>query len=119
MPRYPMLFPGQGSQAVGMAADLRAAGGTAAEFLASVDDILGCDLSAIMIDGPAEVLTETRNAQPAHPGPFGGRDPGPAGHGDRCPLWWPGTAWASSAPRWPAAPSARPTPCARCGAGAS
>lgn len=65
MPRYPMLFPGQGSQAVGMAADLRATGGTAAEFLASIDDVVGCGLSGIMTDGPAEVLTETRNAQPA------------------------------------------------------
>ncbi len=65
MTRLPMLFPGQASQSVGMAADLRAAGGAAAEFLASVDEAVGCGLSAIMSDGPAEVLTETRNAQPA------------------------------------------------------
>ncbi len=65
MQRLPMLFPGQASQAVGMAADLLAAGGTAAEFLRSVNDTVGCDLIGIMTDGPGEVLTETRNAQPA------------------------------------------------------
>ncbi len=65
MQRIPMLFPGQASQAVGMAADLSDAGGTAAEFLATVDDAVGTGLLAVMREGPAEVLTETRNAQPA------------------------------------------------------
>ncbi|HPF71036.1 MAG TPA: ACP S-malonyltransferase [Candidatus Krumholzibacteria bacterium] len=65
MPRIPMLFPGQASQSVGMAADLLAAGGTAAEFLRSVNDLVGIDLVGIMTAGPAEILTETRNAQPA------------------------------------------------------
>lgn len=65
MQRVPMLFPGQGSQFVGMAADLLAAGGTAAGFLRTVDETVGCDLLRIMTDGPDGVLTETRNAQPA------------------------------------------------------
>ena len=61
----PMIFPGQASQKVGMASDLAAAGGPAADFLGQVNGILGEDLTGIMFEGPAEVLTETRNAQPA------------------------------------------------------
>lgn len=65
MQRVPMIFPGQASQAVGMAADLMEGGGAAEEFLASVDETLDLPLTRIMREGPAEVLTETRNAQPA------------------------------------------------------
>ncbi|MBU8870296.1 MAG: ACP S-malonyltransferase [Gemmatimonadales bacterium] len=61
----PMIFPGQASQAVGMARDLAEAGGSAADFLGQVNGILGDDLTSIMFSGPAEVLTETHNAQPA------------------------------------------------------
>ena len=60
-----MLFPGQASQAVGMAQDLAGAGGSAAAWLASVDEIIGEPLTRLMADGPLETLTETRNAQPA------------------------------------------------------
>lgn len=63
--RIPMIFPGQASQQVGMAADLMQGGGPGAEFLARVDDRLGFPLTTIMRDGPAETLTETRHAQPA------------------------------------------------------
>lgn len=63
--RVPMIFPGQASQSVGMAADLAAGSGAAAAFLGRVDGILEDDLTAIMFEGPAAVLTETRNAQPA------------------------------------------------------
>jgi [acyl-carrier-protein] S-malonyltransferase len=63
--RIPMIFPGQASQSVGMAADLVAAGGEAAAVLGQVDDILGFALTRLMADGPLETLTETRNAQPA------------------------------------------------------
>lgn len=60
-----MLFPGQGSQAVGMTADLLGTSGPASEFLSTVNGILDTELLGIMHDGPVEVLTETRNAQPA------------------------------------------------------
>ncbi len=63
--RVPMIFPGQASQQVGMAADLMRRPGPAGEFLARVDAVLGLPLCAIMAEGPAETLTETRNAQPA------------------------------------------------------
>ncbi|PID78842.1 [acyl-carrier-protein] S-malonyltransferase [bacterium DOLZORAL124_64_63] len=65
MIQLPMLFPGQGSQTVGMTADLAQASGPAADFLGTVNDSLDADLLTIMHEGPAEVLTETRNAQPA------------------------------------------------------
>ena len=63
--RVPMIFPGQASQTVGMARDLADAGGPAADFLATVNDALGDDLTGIMYEGPGETLTETHNAQPA------------------------------------------------------
>lgn len=63
--RIPMIFPGQASQQVGMAADLLTGSGPGAEFLARVDDRLGFQLTTIMREGPADTLTETRNAQPA------------------------------------------------------
>jgi [acyl-carrier-protein] S-malonyltransferase len=63
--QVPMLFPGQGSQAVGMTADLVDPMGPASRFLATVNDVLGTDLLKIMHDGPVEILTETHNAQPA------------------------------------------------------
>jgi [acyl-carrier-protein] S-malonyltransferase len=63
--RVPMIFPGQASQAVGMARDLAEGDDAAARFLASVDETVGEDLTGIMFEGPAETLTETRNAQPA------------------------------------------------------
>ena len=63
--RLPMIFPGQASQSVGMARDLAESRGPASEFLNEVNAILGEDLTGIMFEGPGEVLTETRNAQPA------------------------------------------------------
>ncbi len=60
-----MLFPGQGSQAVGMTADLMDRSGPAADFLNTVNGVLDTDLLLAMHHGPGEVLTETRNAQPA------------------------------------------------------
>jgi [acyl-carrier-protein] S-malonyltransferase len=63
--RVPMIFPGQASQQVGMAADLMNRPGPAGEFLARIDDLLGLPLTTIMKEGPAETLTETRHAQPA------------------------------------------------------
>ncbi len=60
-----LLFPGQGSQVVGMGRALAAAYPAASETLAEADDVLGFALSALMADGPGDELTETRNAQPA------------------------------------------------------
>jgi [acyl-carrier-protein] S-malonyltransferase len=59
------IFPGQGSQAVGMGQALAAAFPAAAETFAEADAILGYPLSQLCFNGPAETLTETRNAQPA------------------------------------------------------
>src|SRR5471032_1407569 len=59
------LFPGQGSQAVGMGADLAEAFGAAREVFQEVDDALGQKLAKLMRDGPEDQLTLTENAQPA------------------------------------------------------
>lgn len=59
------LFPGQGSQAVGMGQDLAEAFGAAREVFQEVDDALGQNLSKLMREGPEDQLTLTENAQPA------------------------------------------------------
>jgi len=59
------VFPGQGSQAVGMGAELAKAYAAARALFAEVDAALGQKLSDIMFNGPLETLTLTENAQPA------------------------------------------------------
>lgn len=59
------LFPGQGSQAVGMGQSLAEAFSVARDVFQEVDDALGQKLSALMKDGPEDQLTLTENAQPA------------------------------------------------------
>ncbi|WP_379546457.1 ACP S-malonyltransferase [Qipengyuania sp. DSG2-2] len=59
------IFPGQGSQKVGMGTDLAAASSHAREVFQEVDDALGQNLSKIMAEGPEDQLTLTENAQPA------------------------------------------------------
>ncbi|TMM50100.1 ACP S-malonyltransferase [Qipengyuania marisflavi] len=59
------IFPGQGSQKVGMGGDLAAASPHARAIFEEVDDALGQRLFAIMRDGPEDQLTLTENAQPA------------------------------------------------------
>ncbi len=59
------VFPGQGSQAVGMGRDLAGAFATAREVFQEVDEALGQNLSKLMFEGPGEELTLTENAQPA------------------------------------------------------
>ena len=60
-----LLFPGQGSQAVGMGMALADAFAPAREVFAEVDQALGQDLSGLMRNGPEDQLTLTENAQPA------------------------------------------------------
>jgi [acyl-carrier-protein] S-malonyltransferase len=59
------VFPGQGSQKVGMGAELAEASPAAREVFEEVDDALGQKLFAIMREGPDDQLTLTENAQPA------------------------------------------------------
>src|SRR3954471_13518955 len=59
------LFPGQGSQAVGMGAALAEASRTARDVFDEVDEALGQNLFRLMRDGPDEELRLTENAQPA------------------------------------------------------
>lgn len=59
------MFPGQGSQSVGMGKALADAFPQARDVFAEVDEALGEELSTIIWEGPAETLTLTENAQPA------------------------------------------------------
>src|SRR3990172_9111125 len=59
------VFPGQGSQAVGMGAELAQAHASARGVFEEVDAALGQKLSDIMFSGPIDTLTLTENAQPA------------------------------------------------------
>ena len=60
-----LVFPGQGSQAVGMGRDLAAAFPVARHTFQEVDDALKQKLSKVMFEGPESELTLTENAQPA------------------------------------------------------
>jgi len=59
------LFPGQGSQAAGMGADVFEASPAARRVFESADEALGISLSTICFQGPDDVLRETINTQPA------------------------------------------------------
>lgn len=59
------IFPGQGSQTVGMCKDIFDNFSTAKEVFAEVDEALNQKLSQIIFEGPAEELTLTANTQPA------------------------------------------------------
>ncbi len=60
-----LLFPGQGSQEVGMSADIVAHSPAAAAIFQQADDILGFSLSKLCFQGPEDILTDTINVQPA------------------------------------------------------
>ncbi|HYY36686.1 MAG TPA: ACP S-malonyltransferase [Xanthobacteraceae bacterium] len=62
---FAFVFPGQGSQAVGMGKALADAFAPARAVFEEVDAALGQRLTSIMWEGPAETLTLTENAQPA------------------------------------------------------
>ena len=59
------VFPGQGSQSIGMGKALADASPLAREVFEEVDDALGCKLSTLMFEGEGDALTLTENAQPA------------------------------------------------------
>lgn len=62
MTKVAFIFPGQGSQSVGMGAELFNSGGN---FLERADEVLQFGLSRLITEGPQEELTLTYNAQPA------------------------------------------------------
>ena len=59
------IFPGQGSQSVGMGKALAEASAVARELFQEVDEALGQNLARLMAEGPQDALTLTENAQPA------------------------------------------------------
>lgn len=59
------IFPGQGSQFVGMGKDLYDANSEAAAYFDKANEILGIDLKSIMFEGPEEKLKQTEFTQPA------------------------------------------------------
>ncbi len=63
--RVAFVFPGQGSQTVGMGKALSASSPAARETLREADDALGVPFSRLLFDGPASELDDTFNAQPA------------------------------------------------------
>ncbi|MDO9545171.1 MAG: ACP S-malonyltransferase [Pelolinea sp.] len=65
MTSYSLLFPGQGSQSVGMGKDLYAQFAAAKTIFDEADDILEMALSHICFEGPAEILNNTAITQPA------------------------------------------------------
>ncbi len=60
-----ITFPGQGSQSVGMLAELAAAHPIVVETFQEGSDAVGVDLWALSQEGPKEILNETQNTQPA------------------------------------------------------
>jgi len=65
MPKKAFVFPGQGSQYVGMAADLYENSLEAKEMIKTADDALGINLSYILFNGPEEQLKQSEFTQPA------------------------------------------------------
>ena len=62
---FAFIFPGQGSQSVGMLAELAESHSVVADTFKEASDALGYDLWALVQDGPAEDLNQTDRTQPA------------------------------------------------------
>lgn len=65
MTKRAFIFPGQGSQYIGMAKDLFESSVEAKEMILTADDAIGVKLSHIMFNGPEETLKQTEFTQPA------------------------------------------------------
>jgi [acyl-carrier-protein] S-malonyltransferase len=62
---YSMVFPGQGSQSIGMSSDLAASYPVVKQTYEAASDALGYDLWSLVQEGPGEQLNKTENTQPA------------------------------------------------------
>ncbi len=62
---FSVIFPGQGSQSVGMAKNLYENHNYIKELFDKADEILGYKISNVIFDGPSEILNNTENTQPA------------------------------------------------------
>ncbi|MFM2481127.1 ACP S-malonyltransferase [Celerinatantimonas sp. YJH-8] len=65
MPQFAFVFPGQGSQSVGMLSELAGANATVQETFQQASAALGYDLANVILNGPAEKLNDTSVTQPA------------------------------------------------------
>ena len=116
-----LVFPGQGSQKVGMGRALAEAFPAARQTFAEADEALGEPLSRLIWDGPEDALMLTENTQPSilTASIAAYRALESEGLTVEASRSWQGTASGSTRPTSPRARSRLPTPSERCGAGAA